>query len=156
MKDAALLALTIADTLSHSGISGKLYGDASPEQIPLAKLRRMLGYFGNGGSSRWQYNGEYQGPPKPDFGPGPIACNKGPVLLGVTPWVLSCNAVLDIADIHLARQIARGVSEKGGGLLGVEAMALAYGIARTEVAMNLKNGAPLPGKVIEGIRELVK
>ena len=55
-----------------------------------------------------------------DFGPGFIPADKGPVLLGASPWVLSCNAVLNTTDMDMARRVARGVAAKGGGLSGVE------------------------------------
>ena len=46
--------------------------------------------------------------------------------VGATPWVTNLNIPLRTADMVLSRQIARALSERGGGLAAVEAMALPH------------------------------
>jgi len=60
-----------------------------------------------------------------------IAC------VGCVPFVVNHNVVLDTGDVELAKRLARAVSERGGGLAGVQAMGLAYGRGQVEVACNL-------------------
>ena len=63
---------------------------------------------------------------RPDFGPGEIDPSRGIATVGAVPFVVNYNVLLETEDLPLARQIARAVSGRGGGLSCVEAMALPH------------------------------
>lgn len=46
--------------------------------------------------------------------------------VGAGPWVINCNVPLNTPDLAIARDIARRVSERGGGLPLVDAMGLPH------------------------------
>ena len=62
----------------------------------------------------------------PDFGPAAVHPQWGIATVGAVPWVVNYNALLDTDAMDVARQIARAVSTRGGGLPCVEAMALPH------------------------------
>ncbi len=63
---------------------------------------------------------------RPDFGPSKLDPRRGLATVGALPWVVNFNILLQTDDLQLARQIARAVSGRGGGLPSVEAMALPH------------------------------
>lgn len=64
---------------------------------------------------------------EPEFGPGHVDPRVGLATVGAGPWVVNCNVPLMTHDLTIARDIARRVSERGGGLPLVEAMGLPHG-----------------------------
>ena len=62
----------------------------------------------------------------PDFGPSVVDPAAGVVLVGATPWVVNYNVCLQTTYMALARDIARAVSARSGGLPDVQAMALRH------------------------------
>ena len=115
-----------------------LYGQCHPEGRALAELRRQLGYFKSSGQSNvadssvpsggavWSGGfGEYGGL-EPDFGPAEPG-ELGVMCIGAVRWLVNFNVPLISSEIVAGRAIARGVSERFGGLPHVEAMALCHG-----------------------------
>lgn len=128
LANAAGLARRVALALSRvgGGTAVYLYGAASRTEQTLAELRRAIGYFKGCGTGSWDGVPPQQlgGLPTPDFGPGastslPVGHGRGVVCVGATPLVMNLNVPLaptEAADLHVGRQIARAVSERGGGL----------------------------------------
>jgi glutamate formiminotransferase len=74
---------------------------------------------------------------QPDFGPASAPPKSGIVVVGACPWVMNYNVPLVSTNLEKAKQIARKVSERGGGLPNVQAMALLHGDNCIEIACNL-------------------
>eukprot|EP00889_Picochlorum_renovo_P000243 jgi/Picre1/27273/NNA_000242.t1 len=60
----------------------------------------------------------------PAFGPSVVRPEWGIACVGSVPWVVNHNVVLNTPDVAVAKDIARRVSERGGGLQAVQAMGL--------------------------------
>lgn len=102
----------------------------SPERRALAAIRR----------------GQFEGFPEkiadpvwhPDFGPARVHPAAGVTVIGARFFLIAFNAVLDTADLEVARAVARKVRESGGGLPAVRALGLFLpSRGRTQVSMNL-------------------
>ena len=130
-----------------------LYGLASSTGTQLADLRRKYGYFRRT-SQDVGWSGAHRvedGQVEADYGPSTIPPESGILMLGATRWVCNynvpivlgkCRVDADAADaLAVARRLARQLSERGGGLPGVQAMALTHMIddmgSTIEVACNL-------------------
>ena len=121
-----------------------LYGVG--RDVDLASIRRRFGYFrANNSGEQWRGSDEVwrealrETPP--EFGMTVLRDEWGVACVGCVPFVVNHNVVLDTADVALAKRLARRVSERGGGLVGVQAMGLAYEGDKVEVACNLLNAA---------------
>jgi len=74
----------------------------------------------------------------PDFGPGVPHARLGATAVGARRPLVACNCVLVSRDVTVARQIAREMRERSGGLRGVRALAFFLPEAqRAQVSMNL-------------------
>ncbi|MCI0477571.1 MAG: glutamate formimidoyltransferase, partial [Anaerolineales bacterium] len=58
---------------------------------------------------------------EPDFGPKKIG-KAGATVIGARPFLIAYNVNLATSDIQIAKEIAKVVRERGGGLLGVKAL----------------------------------
>ena len=129
-----------------------LYGTCKQQQAgpdtSLASIRRRFGYFKAHGGARnrqeWQglddswldtMNSVIQDNP-PDFGPNTVSANVGIACVGSVPWVINHNVILNTTNVDIAKQVAKKVSERGGGLKSVQAMGLEID-GGVEVACNL-------------------
>ena len=124
------------------------YGWAHPQQRPLDEVRRQLGYFKGATDSSWQGAlGTAPLPLAPCHGPAAAPPHSGVCCVGAVPWLVNFNVLLHTDDLPAARAIARAVSQRGGGLPGVQAMALRHtdGI---EVACNLLDPAASPPEAV--------
>lgn len=74
---------------------------------------------------------------QPDYGPKSAPPESGIVVVGACPWVMNYNVPLASDNLEAAKLIARKVSERGGGLARVQAMALLHGDNCIEIACNL-------------------
>src|SRR5207244_4522660 len=118
-----------------------LYGDLAtdPSRSERAALRE-------GGPARLAVrlaNGELE----PDFGPTRLDPRAGAVLVTARPPLVAFNVDLDVDDLELARRIAAGLRESGGGFPGVRALGLTLPArGRAQVSMNIPDHrlAPLP------------
>lgn len=133
------VALRVAEGLAkRTEVSVALYGDADAKNRSLAEVRRALGYFKGASEGLWK------GCPKwPDgaeewlqYGPKTPPENSGVTVVGACPWVVNYNVRMQTTELQKATQVAKKVSARGGGMPGVQAMALPHkdGI---EVACNL-------------------
>ena len=62
----------------------------------------------------------------PDYGPDQARPSHGVSLVGSGLWVTNYNVLLLTRELRRAQQISTLLSERGGGLLGVQAMALPH------------------------------
>jgi len=74
----------------------------------------------------------------PDFGPPRPHQSAGATVIGARFFLIACNALLDTADVAVARAVAAAVRESGGGLPAVRALGF-YLPSRghAQVSMNL-------------------
>ena len=138
-SDSSALASSIASGVASLGVSVHLYGFSTSES--LASIRRSLGYFGDhsGGNAALSSR-------PPDF-PHDQAVRRqliasrggiddiGVCTIGNAPWVVGLNAMTDTIDA--ARDGAAAVSERKGGIRGVQAVALDREDGTAEVACNI-------------------
>ena len=74
----------------------------------------------------------------PDAGPDGVHVSAGATVIGVRHILVAFNVNLDTDDLRVAREIAKEVREKGGGLPGVRALGLLLpGRHLAQVSMNL-------------------
>lgn len=115
-----------------------LYGAAHGSGRPLADIRRALGYFQPQNEGLWIGSNVFPASMQPDFGPRLAPPSSGIVVVGACPWVMNYNVPLvSTTDLDKGKRIARKVSERGGGLADVQAMALLHGTDCIEIACNL-------------------
>jgi glutamate formiminotransferase len=101
-----------------------------PERRLLADIRRggFEGFAAKIADPAWA----------PDFGPPRVHPTAGVTVIGARFFLIAFNAVLDTADVAVARAVARRVREAGGGLPAVRAMGVYLaGRGRAQVSMNL-------------------
>lgn len=142
-------ALRLADRLAgelelpvffYAGLSEDGRGPAFYRQGGLAELERRIA------------SGELA----PDRGPASLHPTAGAVLLGVRRPLIAFNVNLRSRDIEVARDIARRIRERDGGLPGVRALGLSLDQAGlVQVSMNLEDWQrTAPHEVLERITEL--
>lgn len=161
LEAAAEAARVIARQLGAAGLPAYLYGAAHPSGAQLADVRRALGYFSadNKGEGVWigalaSAAAALPLPAPPDFGPAAAQPRAGVACVGAVPWLVNLNVLLDTDDMEAVRSVARAVSQRGGGLPGVQAMALRHD-AGIEVACNLlRPGESGPAVVEAEVRRL--
>ncbi|BBN05055.1 hypothetical protein MPTK1_3g09890 [Marchantia polymorpha subsp. ruderalis] len=138
LEQAASLARTVAaDIASDLQVPTFVYGAAHEDRRPLDAIRRELGYFRCNSLGHWEGTPELPSELSPDFGPSIASPKTGVVVVGACPWVMNYNVPIQSTDLVTGRKIAKKVSERGGGLADVQAMALLHGEARMEIACNL-------------------
>lgn len=128
-----------------------LYGAAHPGGRRLAEVRRALGYFRASRPAQWEgaLAAADLAACAPDLGPPAPSERAGVATIGAGPWVVNFNLPLLTEDMAAARRVSRAVSERGGGLAGVEAMALRQESGSIEVACNLTDASASPPAVVE-------
>lgn len=86
-------------------------------------------------------------PLPPCHGPAAAPAHLGICCVGATPWIVNYNILLLTDNMEAARKVARAVSQRGGGLAAVQAMALRHkdGI---EVACNLLDPRVSPAEAV--------
>jgi glutamate formiminotransferase / 5-formyltetrahydrofolate cyclo-ligase len=121
-----------------------LYGELAtrPEHAERAWIRRG----GPGELARRMEAGELV----PDYGPKRAHPTAGAVLAAARPPLVAFNVDLVSADVELAREIAAGLRESGGGLPGVRALGLYLeDRERAQVSTNVHDHRAVP------LREIV-
>jgi glutamate formiminotransferase len=149
-RDAARTeAVAVAEQIGGIGVPVFLYGELAREPG-----RAERAYFRNGGLAElWlrMEGGELQ----PDFGPGVPHRRGGATLVTARPPLAAFNVELDSGDIGVARVVAAGLREAGGGLPGVRAIAVMLSSGRAQVSTNVHDPLAVPlGRVVEAIRAL--
>jgi glutamate formiminotransferase / 5-formyltetrahydrofolate cyclo-ligase len=142
-------ALAVAGEIGALGVPTFLYGElaASPERAERA-------YFRNGGLSALRLRME-AGELRPDRGPELPHRTAGAALVTARPPLGAFNVELGSADLDLARTVAAGLRESGGGLPGVRAIGLPLSNGRVQVSTDVHDPVTVPlGEVVERVREL--
>jgi glutamate formiminotransferase len=134
MKDAVATARKVGARLGRElGLPVFLYGEAASRES-----RRVLGNFRNqefeGLQALVGIDPEYQ----PDYGPARMHPTAGAVAVGARNFLIAYNVNLKTGDVQVAKDIARAVREKDGGLKRVQAMGfLLEDRNLAQVSMNL-------------------
>ncbi|XP_038902357.1 formimidoyltransferase-cyclodeaminase-like [Benincasa hispida] len=152
LDDAAVIAKSLAADIGCGlQVPTFLYGAAHEEGRKLAMIRRELGYFKpNSDGLLWAGGLKSDSLPlRPDEGPAEASKAKGVVVIGATKWVDNYNVPIFSTNIGAIRKIAKQVSERGGGLSSVQAMALAHDEGVIEVACNLLESNKVGGKMVQ-------
>lgn len=142
-------ALAVAEAIGELGVPAFLYGELAtrPERAERA-------FFRNGGLAELWLRME-AGELAPDRGPGLPHRTAGATLVTARPPLGAFNVELDSGHLDLARAVAAGLRESGGGLAGVRAIGLPLASGRTQVSTNVHDPVSTPlGVVVERVREL--
>jgi glutamate formiminotransferase len=146
---ARATAIEVAAAIGDLGVPVFLYGDLAdgPERVERA-------YFRNGGPAELWLRME-SGELRPDRGPRAPHRTAGATLVTARPPLGAFNVELDSGDSELARAVAAGLRESGGGLPGVRAIGLPLSSGRVQVSTNVHDPAAVPlAMVVERVREL--
>jgi len=149
-RDAArTVAVATATQIGGLGIPVFLYGELARDPG-----RTERAYFRNGGLAELWLRME-SGELRPDFGPGLPHRRAGATLITARPPLAAFNVELDSGDVELARAVAAGLRESGGGLPGVRAIGLLLCSGRAQISTNVHDPLAVPlGAVVERVREL--
>jgi glutamate formiminotransferase / 5-formyltetrahydrofolate cyclo-ligase len=149
-RDAARTeAVAVAEQIGGLGVPVFLYGELARDPG-----RAERAYFRNGGLAELWLRME-SGELRPDFGPAVPHPTAGATLVTARPPLAAFNVELDSGDVEIARAVAAGLREAGGGLKGVRAMALLLSSGRAQVSTNVHDPLAVPlGEVVERVREL--
>jgi glutamate formiminotransferase / 5-formyltetrahydrofolate cyclo-ligase len=148
-EPARAVALEVATALGALGVPVFLYGElaAGPEHVERA-------YFRNGGLTELWLRME-AGELRPDRGPELPHRTAGATLVTARPPLGAFNLELDSDQLDVARAVAAGLRESGGGLAGVRAIGLPLSSGRTQVSTNVHDPAATPlAAVVERVRAL--
>lgn len=146
--DARELASAVAVELGELGVPVFLYGALADDP-----LRAERAFYRRGGFAELTAR-MGAGELAPDFGPREPHPTAGATLVTARPPLAAFNVELDTGDVEVARAIAAGLRESGGGLSGVRALGIALG-KTAQVSTNVHDPVAVPlGAVIERVREL--
>ena len=142
------LALDAALAIADLGIPVFLYGELASDPI-----RGERAFFRRGGLTTLAER-MHSGELVPDLGPAMPHPRAGATLVTARRPLAAFNVELDTADAEIARQVAAGLRESGGGILGVRAIGVDLaGVA--QVSTNIHDPVAVPlARVIERVREL--
>ena len=131
-------AIEVAEQIGGLGVPVFLYGELAsrPEHAERA-------YFRNGGLAELWLRMEGGGL-RPDFGPDLPHRTAGVTLVTARPPLAAFNVELDSGDADVARAVAAGLRESGGGLRGVRAIGLALSSGRSQVSTNVHDPFAVP------------
>ena len=148
-EDAREAARKVAREIADLGIPIFFYGElaSSPERYERA-------YFRNGGPAELARRME-SGELEPDLGPSEPHPTAGATLVTAREPLVAFNVELDTLDTEVAREVAAGLREAGGGLAGVRALGLPREVGRCQVSVNVQDpiGVPL-ARVVAEIKRL--
>jgi len=149
-RDAARTeAIAVATQIGGLGVPVFLYGELATDPG-----RTERAYFRNGSLAELWLRME-SGELRPDFGPPLPHPRAGATLVTARAPLAAFNVELDSGDIEIARSVAAGLRESGGGLPGVRAIGLLLGNGRAQVSTNVHDPLVVPlGTVVEAVREL--
>jgi len=148
-EPARVLAMEVAGQIGELGVPVFLYGAlaTSAEHVERAHFRK-------GGLSELWLRME-AGELRPDFGPPLPHRTAGGTLVTARPPLAAFNLELDSGDLDVARAVAAGLRESGGGLRGVRAIGLELASGRTQVSTNVHDPLSVPLEiVVERVRAL--
>jgi glutamate formiminotransferase len=142
-------AVAVAEQIGGLGLPVFLYGELARDPG-----RAERAYFRNGGLAELWLRME-SGELRPDFGPGLPHRTGGATLVTARPPLAAFNVELDSGDVEVARAVAAGLREAGGGPPGVRAIGLLLSSGRAQVSTNVHDPLAVPlGEVVERVRAL--
>jgi glutamate formiminotransferase len=149
-RDAARTqAVAVAEQIGGLGVPAFLYGELARDPG-----RTERAYFRNGGLAELWLRME-SGELRPDFGPKLPHHTAGATLVTARPPLAAFNVELDSRDVEVARAVAAGLREAGGGPPGVRAIGLLLAGGRVQVSTNVHDPMAVPlGEVVERLRAL--
>jgi glutamate formiminotransferase len=149
-RDAARTeAVATAAQIGGLGVPVFLYGELARDPG-----RAERAYFRNGGLPELWLRMQ-AGELRPDFGPELPHRRAGATLVTARPPLAAFNVELDSGDVEVARSVAAGLRESGGGLTGVRAIGLVLSSGRAQVSTNVHDPLAVPlGTVVERVRAL--
>jgi glutamate formiminotransferase len=139
----------VATEIGDLGVPVFLYGELAegPERVERA-------YFRNGGLTELWLRME-AGELRADRGPGQPHRTAGATLVTARPPLGAFNVELDSDNLELARAVAAGLRESGGGLPSVRAIGLPLSGGHVQISTNVHDPVAVPlGVVVERIRSL--
>jgi glutamate formiminotransferase/glutamate formiminotransferase/formiminotetrahydrofolate cyclodeaminase len=146
---AAAAAREVAARIGALGVPVFLYGD-----LATGPDRAERAYFRNGGLSGLWLRME-GGELRPDAGPDLPHRTAGATLVTARPPLAAFNVDLDSADVEVAKAVAAGLRESGGGPVGVRAIGLSLSSGRSQVSTNVHDPLAVPlARVVELVRDL--
>ncbi len=146
---ARAAALEVGAGLGELGLPVFLYGE-----LATSTEHAERAYFRNGGLAELWLRME-SGELRPDFGPNAPHRTAGATLVTARSPLAAFNVELDSDDVELARSVAAGLRESGGGLPGVRAIGLALANGRTQVSTNVHDPLAVPlAEVVGRVRAL--
>ncbi len=142
-------AIEVAGQIGGLGVPVFLYGELASRPGHVERA-----YFRNGGLAELWLRMEGGGL-RPDYGPALPHRTAGVTLVTARPPLAAFNLELDSGDADLARAVAAGLRESGGGLAGVRAIGLALAGGRSQVSTNVHDPLAVPlAEVVERVRGL--
>lgn len=148
-ENARAAALEVAARIGDLGVPVLLYGELATDPAHVERA-----YFRNGGLAELWLRME-AGELRPDRGPALPHRTAGATLVTARPPLGAFNVELEGGDLDVARAVAAGLRESGGGLPGVRAIGLPLAGGRIQVSTNVHDPVAVPlGTVVERIREL--
>jgi glutamate formiminotransferase / 5-formyltetrahydrofolate cyclo-ligase len=149
-RDAARTeAVAVAEQIGGLGVPVFLYGELARDPG-----RAERAYFRNGGLAELWLRME-TGELRPDFGPDLPHHTAGATLVTARPPLAAFNVELDTGDVEIARAVAAGLREAGGGPPGVRAIGLLLSSGRAQVSTNVHDPLAVPlGEIVERVRRL--
>ncbi len=131
-------AVELATQMGGLGVPVFLYGELAsrPEHTERA-------YFRNGGLAELWLRMEGGGL-RARFGPALPHPTAGVTLVTARPPLAAFNLELDSDEVEVARAVAAGLRESGGGLPGVRAIGLALSNGRSQVSTNVHDPFAVP------------
>src|SRR5262249_23471044 len=92
---------------------------------------------------------------RPDAGPDVPHRTAGAALVTARPPLAAFNVELDSGDVEVAKAVAAGLRESGGGPAGVRAIGLRLSSGRAQASTNVHDPPALPlGRVAGLVRDL--
>lgn len=142
-------AVAVATQIGGLGVPVFLYGELARDPG-----RAERSYFRNGGLAELWLRME-SGELRPDFGPELPHRTGGATMITARPPLAAFNVELDSGDVEVARAVAAGLREAGGGPAGVRAIGLLLSSGRAQVSTNVHDPLAVPlGEVVDLVREL--
>jgi glutamate formiminotransferase / 5-formyltetrahydrofolate cyclo-ligase len=142
-------AVAVATQIGGLGVPVFLYGELARDPG-----RAERAYFRNGGLTELWLRME-SGELRADFGPDLPHRRGGATLVTARPPLAAFNVELDSGDVEIARAVAAGLRESGGGPPGVRAIGLLLSSGRAQVSTNVHDPLAVPlGEVVERVRQL--
>jgi glutamate formiminotransferase len=142
------LALEAALAIADAGVPVFLYGELASDPI-----RGERAFFRRGGLATLTER-MHSGELAPDLGPAMPHPRGGATLVTARRPLAAFNVELDTGDAEIARQVAFGLRESGGGIPSVRAIGVDLdGVAQVSTNIHDPTAVPL-GRVIEKVREL--